>query len=57
MITLFDYSFKSFMTEIDNHTMRVNNIVVRGLPERFGSVEERLASDMEAVATPKDSQC
>ena len=49
MTTLIDHSFKSSMTEIDNRTMRLNNIIVRGLPERLGTVEERLASDTGAV--------
>lgn len=44
-----DQSFESSLIEMDNRSMRLNNIIVRGLPEKLGSVEERLSGDVEAV--------
>ena len=37
------------LVEMDNRLMRMNNIVIRGLDECEGSVEERLTKDKESV--------
>lgn len=43
-----DFS-KVSMTEMENRMTRLNNIIVRGLPELSGTVEERLSGDTTAV--------
>lgn len=37
------------MTEIENRMTRLNNIIVRGLSEPDGTVEERMSEDIRAV--------